>query len=203
MFLKIVLSKQTFMEHLPLIGAGNTPHSLNDFKPELFQRFVNPLNVGDNPVVEEDMEGAVSEDPEDEEIGELPNLIEKNVAHLLLKLERIFNVPQRSVDELVEEMHFISSSASGPILKNILQSCLKKHNCEVDDLIISEMVTDLCEGNPITLALGSNGNFSTSYKRRKYFKEPFFCDGTRRVFHQCQGAKKFAICSPTYYEVLT
>lgn len=37
-----------------------------DFKPKLLQRYVNPLNAGDNPVVEEDTEGAVSEDPEDE-----------------------------------------------------------------------------------------------------------------------------------------
>lgn len=38
-------------------------------------------------------------------------------------------------------------------------------------MIISEMVTDLCECNPITLALGSN--LSTSYKRKEYFKEHF------------------------------
>lgn len=51
---------------------------------------------------------------EDEEIAELPNLIEQNLAHLLLKLESIYNVPHRCIDELVEELQFISSSASGP-----------------------------------------------------------------------------------------
>lgn len=160
----------TFASHR---SRKHTPHTLDDFKPELLQRCVNPLNAGDDPVDEDDTEGAVSEDPEGNEIRELPNLIEKHVAHVLLKLESIFNVPQRCIDELVEELHFISSSASGPILKEILQSCLKKHNCEVDDLIISEMVTDLCECNPITLALGHNGPLSTSYKRREYFKEHF------------------------------
>lgn len=35
------------------------------------------------------------------------------------------------------------------------------------------MVTNLFECNPITLALGSNGPLSTSYKRREYF-----CVGT-------------------------
>ena len=89
MFLKIVLSKQMLMEHLPLIWVGNTllTHSVDDFKPELLQSYVSPLNVGDNPVVEEDTEGAVSE-----EMRDLPNLIKKNVAHPLLKLESIFNV---------------------------------------------------------------------------------------------------------------
>lgn len=60
------------------------------------QRYVNPLNAGDSHgVVDEDAESAVSEDPKDEEMRELPDLIEKKVAHLLLKMENIFNVPQR------------------------------------------------------------------------------------------------------------
>ena len=67
---------------------------------------------------EDDTEGAVSEDAEDNEMRELPNLIEKHVAHLLLTLESIFNVPQQCIDELVEALHFISSSASGPILRH-------------------------------------------------------------------------------------
>lgn len=100
-------------------------------------------------------------------------LIEKKVAHLLLKMESIFNVPQRCIDEIVEELHFISSLTSGPILKGIIQLCLQKHNCEVADLIISEMVTNLCECNPITIALGNNGPLFTSYKRKVYFKEHF------------------------------
>ena len=40
-------------------------------------------------------------------------------------------------------------------------------------MIISEMVTILCECNPVTLALGSNSHLSTSYKRKEYFKEHF------------------------------
>lgn len=40
-------------------------------------------------------------------------------------------------------------------------------------MVFSEMVTDLCECNPITSALRSNGPLSTSYKRREYFKEHF------------------------------
>lgn len=153
----------------------HTPHSLDDFKPELLQRYVNPLNTGDDPL-EEHNESTVCEDEvnaEDEEIGELPNLIEKHLAHLLLRLESIYNVPHRRIDELVEELQFISSSASGPILKEILQLSLKKHNCVVDDLVISEMVADPCQYNPITLAFGNKGPLSTSYKRSQYFKEHF------------------------------
>ncbi|XP_041949691.1 uncharacterized protein LOC121709989 isoform X3 [Alosa sapidissima] len=165
-------------------------HSLDVFKPELLQRYVNPLNAGDDPIVEEDTQEAVS-DLIDEEIGELPELIEKNLAHLLLKLECIFNVPQMCVNELVEELHFVSSSASGPILKEILQSCIKKHNCDIDDLVISEMVTDLCECNPITLALRSNGPFSTSHKRRVYFKEHFSMVEPIEYLHSAREQRSF------------
>lgn len=73
----------------------------------------------------------------------------------------------------MEKLHFVSYSASGPILKETLQSCLKKHNCVVDDLVISEMVTELFQSNPLSLALGSNGPLSSSYKIRQYFKEHF------------------------------
>lgn len=149
----------------------HTPHTLDDFKPELLQRHVKPVNAGDGPMDEDDTEDAVSEDPEDNEMRELPNLIEKHVPHLLLKLESIFSVPQQCIDELDEELHFISSSASGPVLKEVLQSWIKKHNCEVDVLIISAMVTDLYEYHSITLALGRNGPLSSFYNRREYFKE--------------------------------
>lgn len=80
----------TFASHK---SRKNTPHSMDDLKPELLQRQVNPLKAGDNPVVEDDTEGAVIEEHEDDEMRELPNVIEKNIAHLLVKLESIFNVP--------------------------------------------------------------------------------------------------------------
>ncbi len=44
--------------------------------------YVDPLNAGDNPVVEGDSEGAVSEDPADEEMSEMP----KNAAQHSLYL---------------------------------------------------------------------------------------------------------------------
>ena len=71
----------------------------------------------------------------------------------MLKLECIFNVPNRCIDEVVGELH----SASTPIIKDLLQSCLRRHNCEIDEAIVSEMVKDLCDANPISSALGGEG----------------------------------------------
>ena len=59
----------------------------------------------------------------------------------MLKLDCIFNVPNRCIDEVVEELNFISHSASTPIIIDLLQSCLTRHNCEIDEAIVSEMVT--------------------------------------------------------------
>lgn len=148
----------------------HTPHSLDDFKPELLHRYVNPVNAGNDPADEEDVECGESYD---EERKELPNIIEANLAHLFLKLESISNVPKQCIDEMVEELNFISSSASGPIMKGILQSCLEKHKCELDDSVITDMVTELCGSNPISQALRSDGPLSTAYKRNAYYKENF------------------------------
>ncbi|CAI5648883.1 unnamed protein product [Oreochromis niloticus] len=57
----------TFASHR---SRKHTPHTLDDFKPELLQRYVNTLNAGDDPVDEDDTEGAVSEDPEGRFCGE-------------------------------------------------------------------------------------------------------------------------------------
>lgn len=95
-----------------LRSRKHTLHSLDDFKAELLHRNVTPVNAGDDPA--EDFErGEVY----DEEMKELPNLIEANLAHLFLKLQSIFNVPNRCIDEVVEELNFISGTASGPIIK--------------------------------------------------------------------------------------
>lgn len=61
------------------------------------------MKAGDDAVVEENTEGAVIEEHKDDEMSVLSNVSKKNVAHLLLKFESRFNVPQRCIDELVEE----------------------------------------------------------------------------------------------------
>lgn len=48
-----------------------------------------------------------------------------------------------------------SHSASSTVITNILQSCLRKHSCEVEGSVVSDMVKELCEANPFTSALSS------------------------------------------------
>lgn len=126
-------------------------------------------NADDQSVVEvQDVEFPVTDDGDDD-IKDLPNLLGKKITLLFLKLESIFNVSNRYIDEVIEELYFISHSASGPIIKNIIQSCLAKHNCEIDEAVVSDMVTEFCNANPLTFTLSRSGPLSTAYKRRAFF----------------------------------
>lgn len=95
------------------------------------------------------------------------------LASLLLKLECIFNVPSRCIDEIIGELQFISSSASAPVLKNIIQKTLEGHICTVGELVITDLVTNICQLNPLSAAFSEGGPLGTAYQRDKYLKEHF------------------------------
>ncbi|KAK0151232.1 hypothetical protein N1851_007629 [Merluccius polli] len=107
----------------------------------------------------------------DEEDLDLNKTLIKRLGLLLLKLQCIFNVSNTCIDELVEELNFLSSSASGPVIKEIILSTLRKHSCTLEDSLISELVKDLCQLNPFSSALGVDGPLSTHYRRQQFMKE--------------------------------
>lgn len=75
--------------------------------------------------------------------------------------------------EIVDELQFISCSASAPVLKYLIESTLRTHNCDLDTDIIADLVKNLSDAHPISSALAKDGPFSTSYKRREFMKEHF------------------------------
>lgn len=77
----------------------------------------------------------------------------KKVGLLLLIMESIFNVSNTCINELVEELHFLTASASGPVIKEIILSTLRKHGYTFEDSVISELVKDLCQLSPVCAAL--------------------------------------------------
>lgn len=99
--------------------------------------------------------------------------IELNLGHLLLKLESIYNVPSKCISEVVAELQFISSLVSGTDIRNTVNLCLRKHGCVFDDLVVSDLVKQLGESNPISTALRSDGPLATSYKRKEFYKKTF------------------------------
>jgi len=47
----------------------------------------------------------------------IENFHNNELGSLLLKIDCIFNVPRRCIDEIVEELQFITCSASAPVIK--------------------------------------------------------------------------------------
>lgn len=63
-------------------------------------------------------------EPLGEEPQELSQDIKEKLGHLLLKLESTFNVPKKCIDEIVDELQFISFCASGPVLRDVVDPVL-------------------------------------------------------------------------------
>ena len=143
-------------------------HTLEDFKTEVLKsQPYEPMFAQDETCVEESL------DLWDGEPQELSQDIKEKFGHLFLKLESMFNVPNKCIDEIVDELQFISTSASAPLLRDVVVSTLKSHNCNLDPAIISDLVKNICETHPISTALGTGGPFTTSYKRREFMKKHF------------------------------
>lgn len=85
----------------------------------------------------------------------------------------MYNVPNKCIDEIVNELQFISTCASGPLLRDVVVSTLQNHNCALDPAIVSDLVKGICQTHPISTALGKDGPFTTSYKRREFMKKHF------------------------------
>ena len=77
------------------------------------------------------------------------------------------------IDEIVEELQFITCSASAPIIKNIVCNTLQNHDCIVEELVITDLVNGICQLNPLSVAFSEEGPLGTAYKRNGYVKEHF------------------------------
>lgn len=131
---------------------------MEDFKTNVLHQYQKKPDE-ECDIVDDDNEcGSILEEDED-----LNNIITKKVGLLLLKMESIFNVSNSCIDELVEELHFLTSSTSGPAIKEIILSTLIKHGCTLEDSVISELVKDLCRLSPVCAALRVEGPLSSQF----------------------------------------
>ena len=103
----------------------HNPHCIEDFKNTVFRAHSSQASE-----VTEDSSLIESEGNSDEtfvqEGEDLVQVIVDELGSLLLKLDCIFNVPRRCIDEIVEELQFITCSASAPVIKNIVHSTYTK-----------------------------------------------------------------------------
>lgn len=129
------------------------PHTLKDFKASVVT-LVDPVQVTESS---DNVRASCSADVsygefESESVTESdysavenqPELIERKIAVILLKLEHIFHVPAKGVDELLEELHFLLSSASAPLTKRTITEIFKSHNLHIGQAVIEELANSVC-----------------------------------------------------------
>lgn len=104
---------------------------------------------------------------------EQTDIIEQKLAALLLKLENIFHVPSAAIDELLEELQFLLSTASLCSTTDVIQDTLRSYSLQVDQTFIKELASTLCVSNPICKSIGKGCPLATSFKRKKYYKDNF------------------------------
>lgn len=97
----------------------------------------------------------------------------KKIGSVLLKLESLFHVSGKCIDQLVKDLLFISTEGSADAFRCVIEQTLKKHDCVLETSVNTNLVKELCESSPLCKSLGLDGPFSSSYKRKEYYKENF------------------------------
>lgn len=112
--------------------------------------------------------GVITENTED-----LSKAIEHKLASVLLKLEHVFLVPGVAIDDLLQELQYLISTVSVPVVNQTIQQVLQEHNLQVDKVVVDELATFLCQSHPIQTAIREQGPLSTTWKRKAYYKAHF------------------------------
>lgn len=103
----------------------------------------------------------------------LEETIVKKLASVLLKLELFSHLPCSAIDGLLEELHFILTSAALPVSQRTAFDIFTKHNLQVDQLVINELSVAISTNNPLVRAIAKGGPLASSFKRKQYYKENF------------------------------
>ena len=159
------------------------------------KKYSVPFVAQDEPLFDTE-----EEDPQPliEEDKDLSQIIKEKFGSLFLKLESTFNVSNKCIDEIVNELQFISCTASVPVIRELIESTLRIHSCELDTAVISDLVKILSEAHPISSALASDGPFSTSYKRRPFMRNIFQLLNQKSIYEMKKRAKRSSMCQYCY-----
>ncbi|XP_036973983.1 uncharacterized protein LOC119030471 [Acanthopagrus latus] len=155
----------TFHSHK---SRKHNPHALEDFKTTVLHQHQNKPDEENNFVEDDNDCGSVFEEEDD-----LKKVITKRVGLLLLKMESIFNVSNTCIDEVVEELNFLTASASGPVIKEIILNTLRKNGCTFEDSVVEELVKNVCQLSPVCAALQVDGPLSSQFRRAQFRMEHF------------------------------
>lgn len=146
-------------------------HDWRMFKAEIISSNNDNVNIGDsmlNDATIEDCEDD-DEDPNDDH-NDLEKQLEENLALLFLKMETILHIPQRSIQEVIEQLVQINA-LSEPLLHKSVNDILKQHM--VDNVMVGQLVTAITNTNAIGRFCGKGGSLSTNKRRETYQNRTF------------------------------
>lgn len=99
--------------------------------------------------------------PITENTEDLPRAIQHNLASVLLKLEHVFLVPGVAVDYFLQELQYLISTVSVPVVNQTIHQLLQEYNLQVDK-VVEESASILCQSCPIQTAIGDQGPLCTT-----------------------------------------
>lgn len=161
----------TFKSHKNRKHLG---YSYSDFKHGIVAERDSSSVSGEHRDTEESEEAQLEvQSSFQRDCSESLKMIEEKLAAVLLKLENILHVPSNAVDELLQDLHFLMSSASQTTLNAVVSDFCTKHNLALDTTEIEELASAFCLANPLIKAIGDQGPLGTAFKRKRYFKDSF------------------------------
>lgn len=175
----------------------HNPYTIHDFKPGVVDGPVVPccsspvVKSFESSTTENSDDDIPSEEPSAEESINLAKVIELKLASVLLKSEHSFLVPSAAVNELLDELQYLIGTASVPITQKTLLDSLQNNSCTVDEFVVKELATVLCNSNPIQAAIGNYGPLSTAWKRKAYYRENFNVVEPIEYVLECKNNKTF------------
>lgn len=158
----------TFKSHK---SRHHNPHSIADFRPEIVKRTTVPSTSSDLGVAE-GVEEIVPPVEQTIPHSQVPNTLQKQLAAALLKLEHLVHVPGTAVDDFLQDLHFLLTTASASLFRDLLNTIFERHSLQVDDSVVTEIVTAAIS-NPVHKAIEKGGTLSTTYQRKTYYKKEF------------------------------
>ena len=98
--------------------------------------------------------------------------LEHNLAALFLKMQTVLHVPEKSVQEVIQQLCDLVQLSQAPLYSKV-KMLLQKHHTNVDESVVREVVDTLTGSNIITACCGKDGCLATIKRRASYVLREF------------------------------
>lgn len=164
-----------------------------NFKPDIIASVASSNHdmLHEEPVPLDDTLDIENDDmsSDEEEVNDLGNQLEHNLANLFLKMQTILHIPEKNVQEAIEGLLQIYEM-SQPLLHNSVKDVLKRHT-DVNDEVVKEVVEAARESNVLVKFCSNGRSLATSKRRTTYVNKNF--DVVRPVEYTIDREKKASV----------